>query len=106
MITPTTKIAEATYHLYVVDEIASAAKSLVSYSSKSAGYYNIEDNQKRPLEILISARMYGGEFAKKITGSQIYINIFKTDEFRKSIAEACDASKSRLQGLLNMLINV
>lgn len=106
LITPTTKIAEATYHLYVVDEIASAAKSLVSYSSKSAGYYNIEDNQKRPLEILISARMYGGEFAKKITGSQIYINIFKTDEFRKSIAEACDASKSRLQGLLNMLINV
>lgn len=105
-ITPTTKIAEATYHLYVVDEIVNAAKSLVSYSSKSAGYYNIEDNQKRPLEILISARMYGGEFAKKITGSQIYINIFKTDEFRKSIAEACDASKSRLQGLLNMLINV
>lgn len=106
LITPTTKIAEATYHLYVVDEIVNAAKSLVSYSSKSAGYYNIEDNQKRPLEILISARMYGGEFAKKITGSQIYINIFKTDEFRKSIAEACDASKSRLQGLLNMLINV
>jgi len=106
LITPTTKIAEATYHLYVVDEIASASKSLVSYSSKSNGYYNIEHDQKRPLEILISARMYGGEFAKKITGSQIYINIFKTDEFRRSVAEACDTSKSRLQSLLNMLVNV
>ena len=103
LITPTTKIAEATYHLYVVDEIASASKSLVSYSSKTNGYYNIENDQKRPLEILISARMYGGEFAKKITGSQIYINIFKTDEFRRSIAEACDTSKSRLQAFLNML---
>ena len=50
--------------------------------------------------------MYGGEFAKKITGSQIYINIFKTDEFRRSVAEACDTSKSRLQSLLNMLVNV
>lgn len=103
LITPTTKIAEATYHLYVVDEIASASKSLVSYSSKTNGYYNIENDQKRPLEILISARMYGSEFAKKITGSQIYINIFKTDEFRRSIAEACDTSKSRLQAFLNML---
>lgn len=97
MITPTSEIGEATYRLYVIDEIANAAGSLFAYSGTSSDYYEIDEVNLNHLRMLSYAHMWGGEFGKKITGKQININIFKTDEMRKQYADAIDQENNNLE---------
>lgn len=104
-LTPTTEIAESSYYLYVIDELVNASKSLFIPSAKVSGYYDIEDNQKRYIELLICARIYGGEFAKNITGSQHYWGLFNDDRIRREYADTINAESSNLQYYLDILVN-
>ena len=99
LITPTTKIGEATYCLYVADELARASKSLFGSTSPKGGFYNIEAQEKRYIELLICARIYGGEFAKVVTGNQVYI-FANDEEMKKEYADAIDGQNSELQTCL------
>lgn len=99
LLTPATEIAEATYHLYVADELARASKSLFNAASFGNGFYNIEDGERRYLELLICARIYGGEFAKTITGNQIYL-FANDDKVRKEYADIINSENNRLRNCL------
>ena len=104
MISPATEIAGATYYLYVVDEVVNAAKNLFQYNSKTNNYYNIENHKRRHIDLLIYARMYGGEFAKTITGNQHYWGLFNDDEIRQEYADAINEEYDELNLCLSKLM--
>lgn len=99
-VTPATEIAEAAYCLYVVDELVNANKSLAKLNSMNYNYYNIADDNLRYLELLICARMWGGDFAKTITSSQHYWGLFNDDEIRKKYADYIDGENDKLKDCL------
>lgn len=104
-LTPATKIAEATYCLYVIDELVVSTKDLFSYVSKNSSYYNILDENTRHIELLICSRIWGGEFAKNITGNQHYLGLFNDDKIRKEYADAINSENSALENYLNNFRN-
>lgn len=103
LITPATEIAEATYCLYVIDELVIASKSLFSYQSKASNYYDINEPETQWIEILILARTWGGEFAKNIVTHQIF-SLFNNDEIRQEYVDRIDAENELLQMYLNKFV--
>lgn len=101
MITPTTEIAEATYCLYVIDELVLANKNLFQYEAKTEDYYDITEADTRYIELLIGARIWGGEFAKNITGKQIYLGA-DDDEVREVYEYLINSENDTLRYYLNM----
>lgn len=104
-LTPATEIAEAAYCLYVIDELTLATKDLFAYESKTANYYNIQDSNTRHIELLICTRIWGGEFAKTITGNQHYWGLFNDDRIRKEYANAINSQNEMLEICLEYLTN-
>lgn len=100
-LTPATEITEAAYCLYVIDELTLATKDLFTYETKTADYYDILDSNTRHIELLICARIWGGEFAKTITGNQHYWGLFNDDRIRKEYADAIDSENYMLELFLS-----
>ena len=103
IITPATAIAEGSYYLYVIDELVLASKDLFKYDSKANGFCNINDNNIRHLELLICARIWGGDFAKNITSKQQFIT--GTAENRRQYAEAIDINNRTLETYFGIIRN-
>lgn len=103
-VTPLTEIADAAYNLYVIDELVIASRDLFNPPSKKNGYYNIKNNQKRYIEVLICARIYGGEFAKIITGNQHYWGLFNDDRIRKEFADTINSETEELERYLDIFL--
>ena len=101
-IAPNTKIAEATYNLYVADELVNASKNVFEYDSEGNDFYNLLDTQKRPLGILINSRLLGSGFARQITDNQIYWGE-STEEVREMYREIIDMENDRLSRHLELL---
>lgn len=101
-IAPNTKIAEATYNLYVADELVNASKNVFEYDSEGNDFYNLLDTQKRPLDILINSRLLGSGFARQITDNQIYWGE-STEEVREMYREIIDMENDRLSRHLELL---
>ena len=103
-VTPLTEIADAAYNLYVIDELVIASRDLFNPPNKKNGYYNIKNNQKRYIEVLICARIYGGEFAKIITGNQHYWGLFNDDRIRKEFADTINSETAELERYLDIFL--
>lgn len=103
--TPTTKIAEAAYRLYVIDELVDATSYLVFVNvSTTDDYYDIENEQTRHIELLICARMWGNEFAQIITDASHYWGLFNDEECREQYRDAIKSENTILNNYLNMFV--
>ena len=100
-LTKATEISEAAYCLYVIDELVSANKSLFEYWGMTDSYYDIMDSDTRYMVLMICARIWGGEFAKEVTGNQQFIGFFNDDRIRQEYADAIDGENDVLEAILN-----
>lgn len=100
VLTPTTKIADATYSLYVVDELVKASRALFSYDAKSGNYYNLQNNDVRYIKTLIVSRIWGSSFARQVTDNQIFI-WGKSKEKQQEFVDAYNYDIGQLNFCLN-----